>query len=65
MRHGTVKWQIQVPVRTGISVQQGMISIAETKSNHIRQGLGYTGGGGGGRAKTVTFSNNAVTIAAV
>ena len=39
-------------IETGISAQQGMISISETKRNHIVQGLGNTGaeGGGGGGA---------------
>ena len=35
---------IQVPVGTGISTQQGMISILETKRNHMWQGLGNKGG---------------------
>ena len=30
-------------VGTGISAQQGMISISETKRNHMGQGLGNTG----------------------
>ena len=52
-----------MPVGTGISAQQGMLSISETKRNHMGQGLGNTGG----EAKTVTFSflKNAVTIAEV
>ena len=33
-----------MPVGTGISVQQGMLSISETKRNHMGQGLGNTGG---------------------
>ena len=33
--------------RTGISAQQGMLSISETKRNHMGQGLGGGGGGGG------------------
>ena len=41
---GTDEWQIQVPVGTGISAQQGMLSISETKRNHMGQGLGNTGG---------------------
>ena len=61
-----------MPVGTGISAQQGMLSISETKKSH-GQGLGNTvggggGGGGGGRGgKTVTFSffKNAVTVAEV
>ena len=31
-------------VETGISAQQGMISILGTKRNHMRQGLGNTRG---------------------
>ena len=57
-----------MPVGTGISAQQGMLSISETKRNHMGQGLGNTAEGGGGRGgKTVTFSffKNAVTIAEV
>ena len=57
-----------MPVGTGISAQQGMLSISETKRNHMGQGLGNTGGTGGeGEGKTVTFSffKNAVTIAEV
>ena len=30
-------------VGTGISAQQGMLSISETKRNHMGQGLGNTG----------------------
>ena len=56
-------------VETGISAQQGMISISETKQNHMEQGPGIMGGGGGGGGggKTVTFSffKNAITIAEV
>ena len=37
-----------MPVGTGISAQQGMLSISETKRNHMGQGLGGGGGGGGG-----------------
>ena len=37
-----------MPVGTGISAQQGMLSISETKRNHMGQGLGAGGGGGGG-----------------
>ena len=37
-----------MPVGTGISGQQGMLSISETKRNHMGQGLGNTAGGGGG-----------------
>ena len=33
-----------MPVGTGIFAQQGMISISETKRNHMGQGLGNTGG---------------------
>ena len=57
-----------MPVGTGISAQQGMLSISVTKRNHMGQGLGgVCGGGGGGGSKTVTFSffKNAVTIAEV
>ena len=36
--------KVLVPVGTGISVQQGMLSISETKRNHMGQGLGNTGG---------------------
>ena len=59
-----------MPVGTGISAQQRMLSISETKRNHMGQGLGNTEGGGGGSergGKTVTFSfyKNAVTIAEV
>ena len=32
-----------MPVGTGISAQQGMLSISETKRNHMGQGLGNTG----------------------
>ena len=51
-----------MPVGTGISAKQGMLSISETKRNHMGQGLGNMGGG-----KTVTFAffKNAVTIAEV
>ena len=46
-----------MPVGTSISLQQGMISISETKRNQMGQGLGNKGGekwgagggGGGGR----------------
>ena len=38
------EWQIQVPVGTGISAQQVMLSISETKRNHMGQGLGNMGG---------------------
>ena len=31
-------------VGTGISAQQGMISISETKQNHMGQGPGIMGG---------------------
>ena len=48
---------------TGISAQQGMLSISETKRNHMGQGLG--GGGGGGKTLTFSFFKNAVTIAEV
>ena len=52
-----------MPVGTGISAQQGMLSISETKRNHMGQGLGNTGG----EAKQLLFSffKNAVTIAEV
>ena len=33
-----------MPVWTGISAQQGIISISETLRNHIGQDLGNTGG---------------------
>ena len=33
-----------MPVGTGISAQQGMLSISETKRNHMGQGLGNMGG---------------------
>ena len=33
-----------MPVGTGISAQQGMLSISETKRNHMGQGLENTGG---------------------
>ena len=55
-------------VGTGISAQQGMISISEAKENHKGQGLGNTGvGGGGGLRQNSYFSffKNAVTIAEV
>ena len=32
-----------MPIRTGISAQQGIISISETSRNHIGQDLGNTG----------------------
>ena len=35
-------------VGTGISAQQGMISVSETKRNDMGQRLGNTGRGGGG-----------------
>ena len=55
-----VSWQIQVLVGTGISAQQGMISISEIKRNHMGQGRG------GDEAKvTFSFFKNAVTIAEV
>ena len=41
-------------VGNGISAQQGMISISETKRYHMGQGLGNTGGGGG-EAKQLLF----------
>ena len=47
-----------MPVGTGISAQQGMLSISETKRNHMGQGLGNTWGGGGGgvgEAKQLLF----------
>ena len=46
-----------MPVGTGISAQQGMLSISETKRNHMGQGLGGGGGGGGGggEAKQLLF----------
>ena len=52
-----------MPVGTGISAQQGMLSISETKRNHMGQGLGNTGG----EAKQLLFlsSKNAVTVAEV
>ena len=52
-----------MPVGTGISAQQGMLSISETKINHMGQGLGNTGG----ETKQLLFlsSKNAVTIAEV
>ena len=54
-------------VGTGISAQQGMISISETKINHMGEGLWNTGGGGGGGGKKVSFSffKNAIAIAEV
>ena len=57
----TDAWQIRVHVGTGISTQQGKISMSETKRNHMGQGLGNTGG----EAKQLFFSffKNAVTIA--
>ena len=47
-------------VETGISAQQGTISISETKRNHMGQGLGNTGG----KAKQLFFSffENAATM---
>ena len=36
-----------MPIGTGISAQQGMLSISETKRNYMGQGLGNTRGGGG------------------
>ena len=57
-----------MPVGTGISAQQGMLSISETKRNHMGQGLGNTGirgEGGGGKTVTFSFFKNAVTIAEV
>ena len=52
-----------MPVGTGISAQQGMFSISETKRNHMGQGLENTGG----EAKQLLFSffKNAVAIAEV
>ena len=52
-----------MPVGTGISAQQGMLSISETKRNHMGQGLGNTGG----EAKQLRLlsSKNAVTVAEV
>ena len=41
-------------VGTGISAQQGMISISETKRNHIVQDLGNTGG----EAKQLLFRSS-------
>ena len=37
-----------MPVGTGISAQQRMLSISETKRNHMGQGLGGGGAGAGG-----------------
>ena len=54
-----------MPVGTGISAQQGMLSISETKRNHMGQGLGNTGGGGGEAKQLLFLSSNAVTIAEV
>ena len=57
-----------MPVGTGISAQQGMLSISETKRNHMGQGLGNTGGGGVGGVRQnsyFSFFKNAVTIAEV
>ena len=54
--------------RDWYSAQQGMISISETKRNHMGQGLGKTavrGGGGGGETVTFYFFINAVTIVEV
>ena len=57
--------------RDWISAQQGMLSISETKRNHMGQGLGNTMGGGGGGGAGVRqnsyffFFKNAVTIAEV
>ena len=44
-------------VRTGISAQQGLISVSVTKKNHMSQGLGNIGegGGGGGGGKQLHF----------
>ena len=53
-----------MPVGTGISAQQGMLSISETKRNHMGQGLGNTGVGGG-EAKQLSFSFFKTTIAEV
>ena len=43
-----------MPVGTGISAQQGMISISETKINHMGQDLGNTGD----EAKQLLFSSS-------
>ena len=55
-----------MPVGTGISAQQGMLSILETKG---LGNIGGWGGGGVGEAKqllfTFSFFKNAVTIAEV
>ena len=37
-------WQIQVPIGTGISAQEGMILISKIKINHMGQFLGNMGG---------------------
>ena len=51
-----------MPVRTGISAQQGIISILETLRNHTGQDLENTGG----EAKRLLFlSLNAVTFGEV
>ena len=51
-----------MPVGTGISAQQGMLSISETKRNHMGKGLGNRGG----EAKQLLFlSSKRVTIAEV
>ena len=52
-----------MPVGTGISAQQGMLSISETKRNHMGQGLGNMGGGGGGggEAKQLLFLSSKTT----
>ena len=49
-----------MPVGTGISTQQGMLSISETKRNHMGQGLENTGG----EAKQLLFLSSK-TIAEV
>ena len=54
-----------MPVGTGISAQQGMLSISETKRNHMGQGRGEGAGEGGGKTVTFSFFKNAVTIAEV
>ena len=65
LMHGRFKCMSHVG--TGISAPQGMISISETKRNHMGQDLENTGRGLEGGGKTVTFSffKNAVIIAEV
>ena len=50
-----------MPVGTGISAQQGILSISETKRNHMGQGLGNAGV----EAKQLLFLSSKIIIVEV